>query len=126
MGEFFEAHPGPHLSACQALASELRGHRFRLHYFPLGLGPYCFTELEEPAHGPPVRARLALTADLSFLACARKRSGSLLAARFETYCTARTVGEFFELHPGPSRAARADLARDFRRGLCHVPGYSPP
>ena len=33
---------------------------------------------------------------------------------------------FFELHPGLSRVVRSNLAYDLRRGLCNVPGYSPP
>ena len=38
-GEFFEAHPGPHLLAYQALPSELRVRRCQLRDFPHGLGP---------------------------------------------------------------------------------------
>ena len=104
MGEFIEAHPGPHLLACRALASEFRVRSCRLQDHPHGLVLLCFVELAEPAHDSPVHARLAPTTDLCFFADARNRPGSWPAARFEAYCPARTVGEFFELHPGPPSA----------------------
>ena len=126
MGKVFEVHPGPHLLACRALASELCVRRCRLRGDPPGRVPHCFVELAESAYGSPVDARLALATDLPFLADARMRPGSWPAARFEVHCPARTVGKFSELHPGPPNAARADLAHDVCRGLCHAPGYSPP
>ena len=126
MGEFFEAHTGPHLFACRALASELRVRRCRLRDDPPGRGPHCFVELAEPAYGSPIHARLAQATDLCFFADARRRPSSWPSVRFEVHCPARAVGEFFELHPGPPSAARADLTHDVRRGLGHAPGYSPP
>ena len=38
--------------------------------------------------------------------------------RLLRYCSARTVGEFFDLHPGTEREAEADLTNDLRKGLC--------
>ena len=104
VGKFFEAHPGPHLLACKGPVSELRVRRCRLHDPPRGLDPCCFVELAEPAHGSPIPARFAPTTDLHFLSDARKRPGSWPAARSEAHRSARTAGEFFELHPGPPSA----------------------
>ena len=53
-------------------------------------------------------------------ASAKKTGAS--AVRLETYRTARSVGEFFDLHPETTAAARKDLVWDLNRGLCGVPG----
>ena len=40
------------------------------------------------------------------------------ALRLLRYRSARTVGEFFDLHPGTEGEANADLANDLKKGLC--------
>ena len=82
--------------------------------------------LAKPAYGRPVHVRLVQTTALHFDAAARKHPGSPSASRLEAYRHARTPGGFFTLYPGAPGLARAGLAHDIRRGLCHVPGCSPP
>ena len=53
-------------------------------------------------------------------------AGAGSAARFAAYRSARSVGEFFDLHPGAATIARRDLAWDLRKALCSVPGFVAP
>mmetsp|Transcript_18328 Transcript_18328/g.41894 ORF Transcript_18328/g.41894 Transcript_18328/m.41894 type:complete len:226 (+) Transcript_18328:412-1089(+) len=74
VGEFLEAHSGPHLLACRDVASELRAHRCRLHEpRPPDRGRHCFVALAEPAYGRPVHARLVQTTELHYDAAVHKR-----------------------------------------------------
>ena len=41
------------------------------------------------------------------------------------YREARTVGEFFDLHPGNEAHARADFTDDLKKQLCSTPGLGP-
>ena len=54
-----------------------------------------------------------------------KKSG-LSAARLNAYRSARNVGEFFDLHPGPAGQAGKDLAWDLSKGYCSIPGFAVP
>ena len=48
------------------------------------------------------------------------------ATRLDAYRSARSVGEFFGLHPGPTTTALKDLALDLFKGLCSTPGFVAP
>ena len=54
-----------------------------------------------------------------------KKSGQS-ATRLLAYRNARSVCEFFGLHPGTARAAGIDLAWDLSEGLCSTPGFATP
>ena len=58
---------------------------------------------------------------LQYEASAKKTGSS--AVRLETYRSARSAGEFFDLHPGSAAAARRDLTWDLNKGLCSAPRF---
>ena len=134
VGEFLEAHFGPHLLACRDVASELRAHRCRLHDpRPSDRGRHCFVALAEPAYGRPLHARLMQTTKLHYDAAARNRPGSNQPARTGAYRHVRTAGDFFGLHRKAPKHARFDPRRrnrgrragpppDPQRGRC---GHGP-
>ena len=59
VGEFFEAHPGPHPLARLVLAHALRTSRCQLYCPPPGRGLNGFVDLAEPALGHPVHSRFS-------------------------------------------------------------------
>ena len=71
-------------------------------------------------------ARFARGTALHYKSCACKAAGSASAARFTAYRHAHSVGEFFELHPGPPGVARADLRWNLPNQLCSAPNFDPP
>ena len=74
----------------------------------------------------PIRVHFARGTLLRYEAGTRKVKGSARADRFDTYCHARKVGEFFDLHPSSPRVARNDLGFDLAKKLCSTPGFVPP
>ena len=69
----------------------------------------------------PAHVVFARYTTLQDKASAKKTGAS--AVRLEAYRNARSVGEFFDLHPGSTTAARKDLAWDLNKGLCSAPGF---
>ena len=69
----------------------------------------------------PAHAIFARDDALRYKASAKKSGAS--ASRLEMCRNARSVGEFFDSHPGSPATARKDLAWDLARGLCDIPGF---
>ena len=63
---------------------------------------------------------------LRYASGSRRAAGSACAARTAAYRLSRSVGEFFDLQPGPPSAARADLGWNLARKLCSAPGFQSP
>ena len=47
------------------------------------------------------------------------------ACSYKANCMALTVGEYFDLHPGPGSCARGDLAAELRACRCWIEGIRP-
>ena len=63
---------------------------------------------------------------LRYEAGAHNQEGSASVARLDAYRHARSVGEFFNLHPGPPGVARDRLGWNLAKHLRSTPGFAPP
>ena len=83
---------------------------------------------EAAAGTPEEPARVTFSRDtmLRYKAGAQKRKGADSTAMLEAYRSVRSVGEFFDPHPGPPGAASRDLGWNLGRRLCSTPGFAPP